>query len=157
MQRSQEATGNPLSNRFVWASVACCTLGAAAFAVLLGVHSLLYGFLATSMPLRMSNHPAYYLMTIPAALGMLTLFRWLHRDEALGKPWFDPVLVLGRRGLLAFTIGNAGINLVPKGFDPALPLGLGLSLLFMAAFVVVLLLLPGDRPTPSSRQAAASA
>jgi hypothetical protein len=157
MLRSQEATGNPLSNRFIWTSIGCCILGAAAFAYLLGVHSLIYGFLATSMPLRMGNHPAYYLLTIPVALAMLTLFRWLHRDDQLRKPWFDPALVLGRRGLLAFTIGNAGVNLIPKGFDPALVLGLGLSLLFMVVFVVVLRLLPGDRTAPSARPAATSA
>ena len=145
MRRSQEQGGDPLSNRFVWISVALCSAGAAWFAYDMGLRSLIHGFLATSMPLRMGNHIAYYLLTIPAALAMIAGFRWLQRDADETKPWYDPVLVLGRRGLVAFTVGNAGLNLLPKSFAPSLGVGLLLSAAFMVVFIALMLVLPGGR------------
>ena len=128
---------SPLGGWPVWTLAGVCVVVAAASAALLGPAVLAQGYFGTAMYLRVHCHPAYFAIAVLSALALLWVVqRRFPAGSPAGRRW--PLMALGRHSLLAFAVGNAGLNLLAGS-----RLGLGLGTLATFAYMCALSLLMG--------------
>ena len=129
---------HPLGGWPVAALVLICLTGTAASAWQLGRDALIWGYLGTAMQLRMDSHPAYFCIATLSSLVVIAGVLVVYPPDFPGSRVRLPIIAFGRHSLLAFALGNAALNLVPRTLAPPVWLGLIMAACYLTGLCLVM-------------------